>query len=242
VHSDLGLGTASVARIWSGPRAPATGSGWEAGLVALPVRGETISGDGAALVTTGSRSVIVMSDGLGHGPLAADASIAALAVLRERSDLGPKDLIDAIHLALRPTRGAAVAVVEVDWASRRVCFCGVGNVAATLYRTGVKDQHLMSHNGIVGHIVSRTQEFKYDLPQGSMLVMNTDGLKSSRSANSPPVLFQRDVSVIAGILFRDNARERDDATVVVLRERNGHTAPDDPDRQRGPLSHGGRPH
>jgi hypothetical protein len=50
-----------------------------------------------------------------------------------------------------------------------------------------------------------------------VLTLNSDGLKSQWSVD-PADAVNRDPSVIAGIIYRDNRRDRDDATVLVLRE------------------------
>lgn len=218
IQSDPNVGTVSLIRMLAeSPPVPAK-VGWETGLVSLPKRGETVSGDSAAVSQDDERSVFVLADGLGHGPQAAEASEPTVTVLREQSHLSPKQMMEAMHAALRSTRGAAVAVGEVDWRSRTLRFCGIGNIAAAMHSNGSKPQHLISHNGIVGHTMGRVQEFSYPFPAGAVLILHSDGLKTIRDIGAHPGIFTRDVSLIAGVLYRDNRRERDDATVVVLRE------------------------
>jgi hypothetical protein len=47
--------------------------------------------------------------------------------------------------------------------------------------------------------------------------MYSDGLASLRDLEPYPGLMARDPAVIAGVLYRDFSRRRDDATVVVAR-------------------------
>jgi hypothetical protein len=47
--------------------------------------------------------------------------------------------------------------------------------------------------------------------------MHSDGLSAHWSLDKYPGLFQRHPSVIAGVLFRDFRRTRDDVTVVAAR-------------------------
>ena len=58
----------------------------------------------------GDALVLMVVDGLGHGPHAADAAREAEQVLAKTSSASPKDLIDDVHCALKKTRGAAMAV------------------------------------------------------------------------------------------------------------------------------------
>ena len=122
------------------------------GAVCLPKAGEEISGDAwAATSMAGGRTLIIVADGLGHGPLAADASIAALAAFHDEapSGRGPADILGEIHRRLRSTRGAAVAIAEISPASEELRFAGLGNVAATVISGGSR-RGLVSHNGIAG--------------------------------------------------------------------------------------------
>jgi hypothetical protein len=48
--------------------------------------------------------------------------------------------------------------------------------------------------------------------------MHSDGLGSRFDLADYPGLRARDPSLIAGVLYRDHARGRDDVTVAVLRE------------------------
>jgi len=50
-----------------------------------------------------------------------------------------------------------------------------------------------------------------------MLVLHSDGLVSHWSLDAYPGLAARDPSLIAGILYRDFTRGRDDVTVVVAK-------------------------
>ena len=63
-----------------------------------------------------------MTDGLGHGPLAAEVSREAVRVFREHVELPPSQILERMHLALRPTRGAAVGLADVNLAARTVRF------------------------------------------------------------------------------------------------------------------------
>ncbi len=78
---------------------------------------------------------------------------------------------------------------------------------------------MVSHNGTAGHSAARIQEFHYPVPAGAIVVMFSDGLATQWDLQAYPGLRQRSASVIAGVLYRDFSRRRDDVTVVVARER-----------------------
>ena len=78
---------------------------------------------------------------------------------------------------------------------------------------------MISQNGTAGHVASRIHEFSYPVPPQSTLVMHSDGLASQRSLSPYPGLRTRHPSVIAGILYRDFSRRRDDVTIVIAKSR-----------------------
>lgn len=219
-YSAPGQGTALLSRFWA---APLSSNGesprGEWGAVCLPVRGEEASGDGLHIQLRPGGWRLLVADGLGHGPFARDASQRAVAASRENPDGSPARLLEACHEALRSTRGAAVAVADVDLEAKTVCFAGIGNITGVI-EAARRGQHLVSLNGIVGQGTAKIREFSYPWPAGALLVMASDGLSTRWRLDAYPGLGVRHPSLIAGVLYRDFGRPRDDATVAVVRERH----------------------
>lgn len=207
-------GTVIVSRIWRDglPDKPAIAVG---GICAAK-EGERVAGDAYAIAALGTHVRILLADGLGHGPHAEVAAAKAVRVFEQDTSSALTELLDAIHRALRCTRGAAVAIAEIDPARRRLQFVGIGNISGIILGRD-STRNLVSHNGIVGHAIRRIQEFSYELPSGALTVLHSDGLKSRWNLDGYPGLLQRDPTVIAGVLFRDFERGQDDATAVVAR-------------------------
>lgn len=216
VHSLPGVGTAVSARVWdAGRRLPPQPAPSHAG-IALMKPGQEVCGDGWAVAEQGSRTMVLVADGLGHGPDAAAASREAVGVFGRMSSPDPAEVLQRLHGALRGTRGAAAAVAAVDSAAGTVRFAGVGNIAASVL-SGGESRSMVSLNGIVGHETRRIQAFEYPFPPEALLVLHSDGLVSRWSLDRYPGLGTRDPLLIAGVLLRDFSRGSDDTTVVVLR-------------------------
>jgi len=217
IHSLPGKGTAVLARLWSGQLRRDSNNGIEYGIVCLPMPGQEVSGDGWRVESLGAKYTCTLVDGLGHGPDAAIPAQAALAIAHEYRDKAPAEIVERAHGALRSTRGAALAVGEIDPASRLVRFCGVGNIAATIInKAGIR--HLVSYNGIVGQEARKIAEFTYPWSPDSLLIMHSDGLSTHWDLRNYPALMQRHPALIAGVLYRDFSRGRDDITVLAARE------------------------
>ena len=121
-----------------------------------------------------------------------------------------------MHRALAPTRGAALAVARVDADARVVRFVGVGNITGALI-CGGETRRMVSHNGTAGHVAPRIREFTYPFTDDPVLIMHSDGLSAKWDLAGYPGLASSHPSLIAGVLFRDHRRDRDDATIVVMR-------------------------
>jgi len=124
-----------------------------------------------------------------------------------------------MHDALRATRGAAIAVVNIDIGERLTRYAGLGNISGMIVTPDHKRVTLVSHNGTAGHIARRVQEFAYPLLRGAVIVLHSDGLSASWDPARYPGLWQRDPALIAAVLYRDFNRRRDDSTVVVISTR-----------------------
>ena len=209
-------GTALLAVLWARPSEPAEDAILVDGIsVAMP--GETACGDGWAVVQGRQRTLVLVVDGLGHGPEASEAAREAERMFHAQAARPTVDLMASLHEALHPTRGAAAAVAEFDRERRIVRFVGIGNVAGVILANGTM-RALASHHGVLGHTVRKIQEFTYPWPAGAITVLHTDGLLSRWSLDGYPGLLRRHPRLAAGVLYRDFRRGRDDTTVVVVRE------------------------
>ncbi|MEU1085077.1 ATP-binding SpoIIE family protein phosphatase [Streptomyces sp. NPDC005908] len=226
LHSVPGRGTVAVARI--GPataglvpeQEPARTLGVHAGGVNLPFAGAELSGDAWSWVRSGDRVTLLLADGLGHGAEAARASTAAVEELRHGARLPPAELLQRLHTALGGTRGAAVAVAQLDTWTGRLRFAGIGNVTARL-REGGRWRTLLSRPGIVGAHRPRTvREDEVAWTPESLLILHTDGLPGRWTPPPDTGVPPADPAVTAAVAVRDAGSAarpvRDDTAVAVL--------------------------
>jgi anti-sigma regulatory factor (Ser/Thr protein kinase) len=215
IYSYPGGGTVVRMQVWN--RAPdGARPTHEVGAVCIPKDGETVCGDGWAVEFHERGASRLVADGLGHGPEASRAAATAVEVLKRNPDYPAIRLLDNAHGRLRPTRGAAVAVIRHDLVAGEATFAGVGNISAVVL-DGTTRRAMVSHSGIVGHNVHKSQEYRYAWPRGAMMLAHTDGLETQWSVDAFPGLLAQHASVIAAVLYRRHSRKRDDCTVVVAK-------------------------
>lgn len=212
LYSSL-TGTVVAARV----HADRNGASLPVGGVSVPLKGERECGDAWAVWSAGGLTSIFVVDGLGHGHDAAVAADLAVSTFRRHAERAAPEVIALVHAALKPTRGAAVALAELDERAGTLRYCAVGNIGAVVARPGGEEQHLITIPGIAGHVMRRVQTFSYAWPRGSLLVMHSDGLGTHWSLSKYAGLFHHHPDVVAGVLYRDHRRRTDDATAVVTR-------------------------
>ena len=214
LYTRPGGGTAVFARM--GGATPMRARVMEIGAVNVRYPGEQICGDAYATAEAGERFQVLVADGLGHGLAAAEAARAAAAVFRASPGLGLPELLERMHRALASTRGAAVGIAEIDRGRELLRFAGIGNISGSIVGSGAT-RSTVSLYGTMGHDARRFQEFTYPWPRGGLFVLHSDGISGRWNLGDAPWLAARHPSLIAGVLYRDFGRGRDDATVVVLR-------------------------
>ncbi|GGX15162.1 hypothetical protein GCM10010383_51410 [Streptomyces lomondensis] len=221
LHSAPGRGTVAVARIDHEPARPGPPlPGPRTGGVNVPLGRAEHSGDAWGRVRGRDRLTLLLADGLGHGAKAAEASTTAVTELRGVADRSPAEILRHLGGPLRRTRGAAVAVAQLDLASGRLHFAGIGNVGARL-RTGGTWRPLLSQPGIVGAqgpatVLVQREPWHDD----SLLVLHSDGLPTRWTPPDDDTLLTCDPAVVSAVILRDAGSAarpvRDDTCVAVL--------------------------
>ncbi|MDG4816584.1 ATP-binding protein/SpoIIE family protein phosphatase [Micromonospora sp. WMMD956] len=213
-YSRPGRGTVLAVQVW--PKGPAPEQSW-AGALTRPLTGEQVSGDGYAVRVAEGRHQVFVCDGLGHGPLAASATDAALAAFRAAPAAPPAAVVQHLHRSMSHTRGAALAVAELDGEAHLLRYAGLGNIAATVLAEGERRRGLVSLPGIAGHQRPVVREYEYAFPAGATLVMHSDGVADRWQLDDYPGLAGRAPLVLAATVLRDAGVRRDDACVLAAR-------------------------
>ncbi|MEG9436310.1 SpoIIE family protein phosphatase [Edaphobacter sp. HDX4] len=194
-----------------------TGDSPVAGVVNLPLGEEPVAGDSYFTDTNPARAMYMMVDGLGHGIGAAEAADEAVLTVKTHFNQSAAEIVTRTHEALKKTRGAAMAIAIVDLQRQILSYAGIGNISASLL-SGASSRSLVSQNGTLGAVMPRNvQEFTYPVDPDTMLIMFSDGLTSKASPVAYTGFHNRPAMLLAGLMYRDFSRRRDDASVLVTR-------------------------
>jgi anti-sigma regulatory factor (Ser/Thr protein kinase) len=216
IYSKPKQGTVFLSQVWANPLLRTFFSTPKIGVLCVSINKEQACGDAWAEKYTESGHHIILADGLGHGIMAAKAAHDALRIFSQRQP-SSTTLFEEMHLALKATVGAVVGLVEISPGGQTLSFTGIGNIEGRIFAGDAKHR-LISNNGTVGHSLQTVRRWEYPWRPDALLILHSDGISSKWDLESYPGLSSRHPSVIAGVIYRDFRRERDDATVIVLRE------------------------
>jgi serine phosphatase RsbU (regulator of sigma subunit) len=184
--------------------------------VCRPATGEEACGDAFDIHHLEDGWLVLVADGLGHGPAAAEASQRAVAhtrkLLATDPSAGLRQILESCHRALAGTRGAALALCRLLPGAGKLRFSGVGNVALSIHpeRRGLG----ISMPGVVGYRMRKTQVFESALEPGDLVLLYSDGISSRFSLKSLAAL---PLNQLVERLEADHGKSHDDATVVAVR-------------------------
>jgi hypothetical protein len=122
---------------------------------------------------------VVVADGLGHGPDAAEAADAALAVFDRCMAGGPY-----VDHARRRSHGAVGPPVATLDARPAHPVCRAGNILGRVI-SGIGDRTLVSQSGTAG-VQVRTQEQEMEWPLHALVILHSDGIQSAGSSTTRP--------------------------------------------------------
>jgi anti-sigma regulatory factor (Ser/Thr protein kinase) len=195
--------------------------------------GERESGDAWGVLWRAGAITVVIMDGLGHGPEAAEAAangLHELAVPAGADD--PLALLGRLDRRLAGGRGAVAAVARMS--SDEFTFSGIGNIGARLGSNGApagqagrpdwagRAARSAGAHGLVSSMGTlglgqrlRPQAFVAPWREHSLFTAHTDGVRSSWDLSRYPGVTGHDPAVMAALIWRDAATRGDDAAVVV---------------------------
>ena len=206
IYSNPGEGTVVMARFGKA-------GALRYGAISISLEGEYECGDGWHIVSGPDGIAVLVVDGLGHGTYAAEAARTAIESFNDAPFAAPQDVMTRCNGSLSKTRGGAAACARIS--DGRLLYAGVGNISGSLVAPG-KSTGLVSQNGTLGMGQRRSQQFEYEVAPGALLVMHSDGVSARWDLKTRADLMVCHPAIIAGVLYRDHGRDRDDATIVVL--------------------------
>lgn len=178
------------------------------------------SGDQCRVWHDTAGSWLCMVDGLGHGPEAEAAALAALDYVEAHRAQPLSLLFSGCDRALRGTRGVAMELIHIGPAGA-LTYAGIGNTAARHWQGGPgRSERLSGNYGIVGGGYRSLTPRKSQIAAGDLLILHTDGISEKFDLSAYRDCFAEPARLAQRLLL-DWGKAHDDAAVLVYR----HEAP-----------------
>lgn len=142
-----------------------------------------LCGDSFYLTLTEDYFLCVLADGLGSGKYAYEASQAAVSVVRSNPEENVDTLMDFCNKVLLKKRGAAVAILKVDFKQKEFEYSCVGNIRFYLYPP---DGKLVYPMPVTGYLSGKPQKYrthKYTYEPNSKFLIHSDGFVNVNTKN-----------------------------------------------------------
>jgi len=223
IYSQAQKGTITLSRVYKKKASSAYTFGkskeqFEVKGVMIPMKGEEVCGDSWGYLEKDRECSIALMDGLGHGPHAHLAATEAVKIFNEHSKDMPAPILLTINEEIKKTRGAVGFIVNISAEKGLFTYCGVGNITCRVFAPD-NSRTLISFNGILGLNVRRINNNVSAWDNGKMLILHSDGLATKWDISQYPGILAKDLSILATALYRDYSRQKDDVTVIVIRNK-----------------------
>jgi negative regulator of sigma-B (phosphoserine phosphatase) len=186
------------------------------GTASAPLPGQTESGDLAVVSAFTDGALLVVIDGLGHGPEAALAARTAQQLVTAHPGADLVHIVERCHQGLRKTRGVVMSLASFHVQTSLLTWLGVGNVEGVLLRISGERrcESLSSRGGVVGYRLPPLRSESLPVVRGDTLVLATDGFRADFKIGIDPTA---EPQSIADTLMARSAKGSDDACVAVAR-------------------------
>lgn len=193
----------------------------EWGVAAMPLPGESASGDLHVVCEFPGGVLVAVIDALGHGAEASAAAHRAGEALERHPGSDVRELLLGCNRMLQGTRGVVMSLASINWREGLMTWIGVGDVAGVLVpadgssESTQRETVLLTRGGIVGAATEPTaRPWVIPLADGDTLIFATDGVRrdfiAGRSTGMAP-------QHMADELLHGYCKGTDDALVLVAR-------------------------
>lgn len=217
IYSMKGWGTVQYIKICDKAEyvIPLAESGFNAAALSVNYPGEKVCGDGYYIKYTRKGFQIFVGDGLGHGAHAHEAVQQAIKAFKQCAENDPIAVLRHIHDHVKKSRGLVATIVCVDYGAANWQICGIGNINTRIY-SGLDNKTYTPYNGILGHNIPRTlNNTAVPYQKHQIIIMHSDGLRTRWNLSELTSIIKQSPGMIASVLYKDNVRGTDDATILV---------------------------
>ncbi len=154
-------------------------------------------------------------DVLGHGQGAYEVAVLCKYYLEKHYKSDLLEVLEGLHEHIRSTRGAIAGLGLLDIESGKLKYLGMGNPVAKIF--GIEPKKIPPRPGVVGYVIRSPLVNTFQLNDGDVLVMYTDGINEHFELDDYPELLKDSAETIATNIMQRFSKEHDDAACIALK-------------------------
>jgi len=178
-----------------------------------------INGDAYVIKKWDENLLTGIIDGLGHGQFAHRASEKARQYVESHFDQSLEEIFRGVERSCRATRGVVMALAKFDWGREKLTYASLGNIEAK-FSGCAEPMNFIIRRGIIGVKSVKPVVTEHTWRVGSLMALYSDGIRSHWRWDDFPVLMKEPAAAIAQNLLKSLARDNDDATIVIVKDRS----------------------
>lgn len=172
-------------------------------------------GDVCVIQEFGHKIFLGIVDVLGHGQRAHEIAIICKDYLEKNCKSGLVEIIEGLHEHIMGTRGATVGLSLLDIETGELRYSGMGNTVARIFRADTL--RIVPRPGVVGYEMRTPMAQTFQLNDGDVLVMCTDGIMEHFELADYPELLKDSAETIVNNIMQKFSKEKDDAACITLK-------------------------
>ena len=156
--------------------------------------------------------IFAIADGLGNGPIARQSAEIIPSVLKEHHGESLDELLSRCNEYMVQKRGAAVAIVKIDYLRNTIQYSCIGNVRFYMLQGGEKMIYPLPVMGYLSGKPQKPKTQEYPYLSGDLFILHSDGV----TPRSPKSLLKESLDPYE--LYRNVVKlvkHDDDATFIV---------------------------
>lgn len=175
--------------------------------------GNLESGDTYYITKTDDFMLCAIADGLGNGPVAKESADIIPRILEEYKEETLDELLLRCNELMIRKRGAAVAIVKIDYKSQTISYSCVGNVKFYMYKRAT--DKMIYPLPVMGYLSGRKQKINtqtYACDQHDLFMLHSDGVVMSSPKST--IKNAANAECLSETVFRE-IKHGDDSTFIV---------------------------
>ncbi len=220
ISSQIGnqSGTRVFALKWKRGNDTAESCPLDIGVASRPHPRMAVNGDAYYIKKYGSKVLLSVIDGIGHGQFAHRASSKARRYLESHYEQPLELLFRGVNRECRATRGVVMALVRIDWKLGTMQHASLGNIETRLLGAE-QSPRFMTKRGIIGQKLNIPHVTEHKWQENYILTLFSDGIQSHWNWNDFDTKINSSSDDLCRTIIRKLSRDNDDATILIIKGR-----------------------